>query len=136
VTNETVRSIYCCGCSQDVQARLTDGTEIYPHRPDLGGIPFWTCDACGNNVGCHWKTGNPTKPLGNIATQEIKEIRKAIHRILDPLWQGKFGLPVKTRRRELYAKISAALGYDYHTGEIRNLQQAEQVLEIVKGLAA
>ena len=36
--------IYCCGCAQDVTARLTDGSEIYPHRLDLADIPFWVCD--------------------------------------------------------------------------------------------
>lgn len=27
--------IYCTGCEEDVEARLTDGQERYPHRPDL-----------------------------------------------------------------------------------------------------
>lgn len=77
--------IYCCGCEKKVPARLTDGAEIYPHRHDLSGLPFWKCDTCGNFVGCHHKTKNRTRPLGCIPTPEIKEARKRIHSLLDPL---------------------------------------------------
>lgn len=66
-------TIFCCGCGVDVQARLTDVAEIYPHRDDLHSLPFWRCDACGNSVGCHHKTQNPTRPLGCIPTNEIKK---------------------------------------------------------------
>jgi hypothetical protein len=62
------QTIYCCGCKSEVQVRLTDGSEIYPHSPDLHHIPFWKCDACKNYVGCHWKTKDRTRPLGNIPT--------------------------------------------------------------------
>jgi hypothetical protein len=71
-----VRDIYCCGCESAVQARLTDGREIYPHRPDLADLPFWKCDGCGNHVGCHHKTNDRTRPLGNIPTPEIRIARK------------------------------------------------------------
>lgn len=68
--------IYCTGCGKDVQARLTDGAERYPHRPDLYELPFWKCDTCGNYVGCHHKTRAPTKPLGCIATLHNEIISK------------------------------------------------------------
>lgn len=45
-----VRTIFCCGCQTDVQARLTSGREVYPHRDDLASLPFWKCDGCGNTV--------------------------------------------------------------------------------------
>lgn len=114
-------------------ARLTDGTEIYPHRPDLSALPFWRCDACGNFVGCHHKTPNRTQPLGNIPTKEIKEARKHIHRILDPLWM-KAPDP-KAKRREIYAYLSRHLGYQYDTGEIREIDEARTVYTLVKRYA-
>ena len=81
--------ITCCGCGgKKVDARLTDGIEIYPHREDLYDLPFWKCDDCGNFVGCHHKTSNRTKPLGCIATKEVKAKRIGIHQIIDPLWQS------------------------------------------------
>jgi hypothetical protein len=53
--------LYCTGCEHEVEARLTNGEERYPHRPDLYELPFWKCDACSGYVGCHHKTDNPTK---------------------------------------------------------------------------
>ena len=122
--------IYCCACKTDVDARLTDGKEIYPHRVDLALLPFWKCDACGNYVGCHHKTPNRTKPLGNIPTAEIKNARKYIHAILDPIWQP-YG---KTMRRKVYAAISDKIGHQYHTAEIRTIEEAREIYRIVKGI--
>ena len=127
-------SIHCCGCDKDVDARLTDGREIYPHRPDLSGLPFWKCDGCGNFVGCHHKTRDRTRPLGCIPTPEIKDARKHIHRILDPLW--KTG---RMPRGKVYAKLARAMGtQEYHTAEIRSVEEARKayaaIQEIRRGL--
>ena len=124
------REIYCCGCGEKVQARLTDGGEIYPHRQDLYSLPFWKCDACGNYVGCHHKTKNRTAPLGCIPTPELKNARNYIHRLLDPIWQsGKMG------RKEIYKKLSDELGWKYHTAQIRSVEEARKVYRIVKRYA-
>ena len=115
----TVRRIHCCACGGDVDARLTDGGEIYPHRPDLHSLPFWRCDACWNFVGCHHKTKNRTEPLGCIPTVELKEARKKLHALIDPIWQsGKMG------RRELYEAISREVGWNYHTAKTRTMDEA------------
>lgn len=121
--------IYCTGCECDVQARLTNGKERYPHRPDLYDLPFWKCDTCRNYVGCHHKTGTPTKPLGVIATKEILEARKKIHALLDPLWKNK-----RIKRGQVYAYVSNRLGYNYHNGEIRTIEEARDVYKIVARL--
>lgn len=119
--------IYCCGCAQTKAVRLTNGSEIYPHRKDLYELPFWVCDSCGNFVGCHHKTKERTKPLGVIANSEIKKARQHIHRILDPLWEsGKF------KRKEIYRKLSDRLGYEYHTAEIRCIDEARKIYRIVR----
>ncbi len=118
VEREVMR-IHCCGCGVAVDARLTSGSEIYPHRPDLRSLPFWRCDACGNFVGCHHKTKDRTRPLGCIPTPELKEARKQLHALIDPIWQsGKMG------RRALYAAIGRDLGREYHTAETRTLDEA------------
>lgn len=121
--------LYCCGCGEEVEARLTDGAEIYPHRPDLNHPaprPYWRCDACGNYVGCHWKTEDRTRPLGNIPTAELREARRKIHELLDSLWeQGTL------RRSFIYNALSEALGYPYHTGEIRTIEEARRVYKAV-----
>jgi hypothetical protein len=126
------RLIRCCGCGgEKVSARLTDGKEIYPHRPDLAALPFWKCDACGNYVGCHHETGKPTEPLGNIPTAELRKARKHIHAILDSLWKSK-----RFRRKELYGIISDHMGFGYHTAQLRTIEEARSVYRFVKELAA
>jgi len=119
-------NIYCCECKKDVLACLITGQRAYPHRKDLNHLPFWQCPVCSNFVGCHHKTKTPTKPLGNIPNQEIKNARKLIHRLLDPLWQSK-----KMNRGHLYAKLSKALGYEYHTAEIKSIEDARKVYLLI-----
>jgi len=122
--------IYCCGCMKVVEARLTDGNEIYPHRLDLHNLPFWKCDRCGNYVGCHHKTKNRIKPLGCIPTTEIKNARKEIHTILDPIWKSG-----RVDRKTLYAAISEHLGWTYHTAKIRSIDEARKVYRFVRKYA-
>lgn len=130
MTDLNTRAIYCCGCGADVQARLTTGAEIYPHRSDLAALPFWRCDACGNYVGCHHKTAAPTTPLGCIPTPEVKAARQHIHAILDPIWQsGRMG------RKELYARLTERLGWKYHTAKIRSVDEARKVYTMVREIA-
>jgi hypothetical protein len=126
----TTKSIYCCGCKAEVNARLTDGSEVYPHRKDLYSLPFWKCDTCNNFVGCHHKTKDRTRPMGVISTPEVKNARKHIHRILDPIWKGV--KRKRSKRKELYKEISNYLGYEYHTGDIRTVEQARDVYRFIK----
>lgn len=119
--------LYCCGCGEEVMARLVTGMDVYPHREDLYDLPFWKCDQCGNFVGCHHKSDNRTNPLGCIPTPEIKRARQEIHKLLDPLWRSG-----KRNRQELYAAISLQLGWKYHTAKIRSIEEARKIYQIVK----
>jgi hypothetical protein len=120
-------TLYCCYCEAVVQPDLMSGEQIYPHRKDLWELPFWQCPACGNYVGCHHKTNNPLKPLGNIPSKEMRTARGHIHYILDNLWKsGKY------KRGYLYGKISHFLGYEYHTGELKTLEEARKVYTYIK----
>lgn len=114
--------LWCCQCQKDVEARLTNGAEIYPHRPDLASQPRWKCDGCGNHVGTHHKTSEPTKPLGNIPSPELKRARIFIHDLIDPAWKNGM-----TSRKAIYAHLSKAIGREYHTGEIRTIEEARAV---------
>ncbi len=124
------RSIFCCHCCTDVSARLTDGREVYPWRKDLGSLPFWICDNCGNFVGCHHKTADRTKPLGVIATPDLKRARMHIHALIDPLWKSK-----RIKRGKIYAKLGDILGRQYHTSELRTLDEARAVYRAAQQLA-
>lgn len=121
--------IFCCSCEKDVRARLTNGGEIYPHRRDLKRLPFWRCDACGSFVGCHHKTKERTKPLGCMPTPEIRSARREIHSILDPLWQSG-----QIARGELYRRLRSVIGREYHTAEIRSIDEARVVLSAIRAI--
>lgn len=121
--------IYCTGCEKDVDARLTDGKERYPHRPDLHDLPFWKCDTCGAWVGCHHKTNKPTKPMGYLATPEILQVRIAVHDLIDPIWQSG-----EVPRGKIYAYMKKKLGYNYHSGEIKTLDEGRRVWKIAAEL--
>lgn len=114
--------IWCCQCQADVDARLTDGAEVYPHRPDLSDVPRWRCDECGNHVGTHHKTSDPTRPLGNIPSPDLKRARMHIHALIDPAWKSK-----RIRRRAIYAHLSGVLGREYHTADLRTIEEARIV---------
>ena len=118
-------NIYCCNCKHDVDALLTDGTEIYPHRKDLADLPFWKCRICENFVGCHHKTHDRTRPLGCIPTKEVKAARQTIHALLDPIWKNKW-----MERAQVYSVISNKIGRTYHTAEIRSMSEANIVIGI------
>jgi len=119
--------IFCCGCNEDVSARLTSGREVYPHRSDLYELPFWKCDICQNFVGCHHKTENRTRPLGCIPTSEIRKIRQDLHAVIDPIWRGG-----RMGRKSLYAEISKRIGSKYHAANIRSVDEGREVLRAVK----
>lgn len=115
-------TIWCCGCDEHTEARLTSGEEIYPHRKDLYELPFWICDSCGNFIGCHHKTASRTRPLGCIPTKELRCKRQKIHTIMDPIWKSG-----KVKRNHIYKWLSDELGYKYHTANIRNVEEVDAV---------
>lgn len=101
----------CPACG--TAARLTDGREIYPHRPDLADKPIWACTICEDTYcGCHPGT---EEPLGTPADGGLREARMLLHvRRLDPIWKnahrtGGYGhldeAGVKSVRRAARARV-------------------------------
>lgn len=122
--------LWCCACKKEVEPHLEWGSDIYPHRPDLAGRPFWQCHECMNFVGCHWKTKSPTRPLGCIPTPELKNARRHIHELIDPLWQsGRIG------RKRLYGELTELIGRQYHTADLRTIDEARLVYRKAKEIA-
>lgn len=106
--------VKCLPCGGYVSAELVHGDDVYPHRPDLHDKMFYRCPHCGGFVGCHPHTVNP---LGCIPTEEIKRGRLYIHNTIDPLWKRKL-----ISRKEIYKRLSAAVGYSYHNGQVDNIK--------------
>ena len=109
----TASRLHCGG-----DCRLTDGVEIYPHRPDLADKQIWKCDSCNATVGCH---PGGTKPLGHAADKATRNARMMLHeRMLDPIWQNEPDKPFrKAARRRVYKFPAFVLDIDRddcHTG--------------------
>ena len=117
-----MNKLFCVACGEDVDARLTNGSEIYPHRIDLKHKCFWVCDACNNYVGCH---PGRMKPLGVIPTDKLRKLRSEIHAIIDPIWRSG----VKTRA-QVYKLLSNKIGKEYHTANIASVAEAENIIKI------
>jgi len=130
-------TIYCCGCGGKVEAIPVTGKNIYPHRPDLSGVPIWACPNCDHYVGCHKGT---RRPLGHLSGRELRNAKMYIHALLDPIWQNedlcsKNKIKKKHFRTKLYRLISDRVGYNYHTGTIRNIEEARNVYRIVRDIS-
>ena len=128
MNSDEVRTIYCCQCAGEVEAYRIDAMELYPHRPDLFHKHFWRRPHCRNYVGCHPDT---TKPLGCIPTYELMKARGHIHALIDPIWKTKM-----MSRRQVYARLSTALGYVFHNGEIRSIEEARKVYRTAREVFA
>lgn len=116
--------IYCCNCKSDMTCSMVCGREVYSHLPHLHKLSFWKCSTCKQHVGCHKGT---TTPLGCIPTPDLKYARRCIHELIDPLWKSG-----KIKRGKLYRELSKDLGYEYHTAEIRSIDEARKVYRIAK----
>lgn len=97
------------------QSRLTDGSEIYPHRPDLHAKHFYKCDGCGAYCGCH---GNTTEPVGTPADAALRKARMILHNeLLDPLWMeaDRSGVyaPEDDKARSIIRKAARGRVYRY-----------------------
>lgn len=121
-----MRKIFCVECQSENECSMIDGSIAYPHRRDLWKKNFWQCPDCKNFVGTHNK-GQSTKPLGCIPNKEMKNARQYIHALIDPIWKSK-----KESRGSVYKKISNQVGYEYHTGELRTIDEARRVYKIAK----
>lgn len=116
--------IYCCNCQKDVEATQITGEQAYPHLPSLFLKRFWSCPHCGNFVGAHERGPLVGQPFGVIATPELKRLRQQLHNLIDPLWKI-----MRIDRKLIYKKMSDAVGKEYHTGEIRSIEEAHAALE-------
>lgn len=116
--------IWCCHCNEDVDAALVTGGIVYPHRPDLNKKNFYICPKCNNFVGCH---PNSDKPLGCIPTRELKQARIKVHNKMDPLWKSG-----RMTRKSIYSLLSQRLGYTYHNGETKSVEECNKAYNILE----
>jgi len=68
--------------------------------------------------------------MGVIPDAEMRKARGHIHSILDPIWKSK-----RLERRHIYAQLTKILGRQYHTGDLRTLDEARMIYRAVRALA-
>jgi hypothetical protein len=91
---------YCEG-----KPKLTSSKVVY--GKDYG--PIWLC-SCGAFVGCHPGT---EKPLGMVANQELRQLRKEAHHCFDLVWKTAvrvFGVSKHNARNHAYERLSLLTG--------------------------
>jgi Protein of unknown function (DUF3268). len=120
-------TVTCPYCNR--QARLVNGSQLYPHRPDLHSKQFYACLSCDAYVGCHPDT---TRPLGRLANAELRAAKIAAHAAFDPLWRSG---PMK--RSHAYDWLATALGIPRHKCHIGgfNVEECKRVVEVCQAYA-
>jgi hypothetical protein len=96
----------------DNKADLVSGRVIYPERPEFNNTYFWLCAPCDAYVGTHRDARQGYKPLGTLATKELRLLRMECHKLFDPLWQSNIqsnGLPAIMLRSRAYGWLAAKL---------------------------
>jgi hypothetical protein len=109
--------LQCVYCRKDCAA--VTGKEVYPHRPDLFSKRFFQCAPCGATVGTH----PDGRPLGDVASQELRQLRMAVHARLDPLWKSG-----KMKRAQAYQNLADKMHIDVkecHVGHFREARCKE-----------
>ena len=102
--------VNCPYCGKE--AKLVDGTVIYPHRKDLADLKFYQCAPCDAYVGCH-KNNHPAwtapRPLGRPANAELRAAKSKAHEAFDPIWKEGF-----MERGHAYEWLSEQLNIPKH----------------------
>lgn len=91
----------CPYCSHEVV--LTSNKEIYGQ--EYGNGKCYLCHNCGASVGTH--NGPRNRPLGILATKEMKVLKKACHDLFDIPWKTR-----KISRGRCYSIMAEKLGIE------------------------
>lgn len=123
----------CRYCQQEA-ALLRISQDGYPYSRDYG--PMWVCVPCAAWVGCHRGT---EKPLGGLATAELRALKIKAHAAFDPLWEGKMRrdkCDKRTARTAGYRWLAGKLGIDVKLCHIGYMNEAEckRVIEICEAV--
>lgn len=123
--------ITCPYCSRP--AEWLTGRDVFPHWPNLATRQFVVCRPCDARVGVNPHTG---KPNGQLASAELRMLRKQCHQVFDPLWQRAAPHLHAMARAGAYAWLSAELGRETHFGSLNDVATARSVHAFLSFLEA
>lgn len=121
-------NIFCNECDENVDAKLSTGNEIYPHRDDLKDTVYWVCPKCGAYVGTH-KNSEEHKPLGTLAGPELRTWRNWVHKNIDKYW-----MLGTVSRTNMYKQLSKNMNMQFHTATLKTKEECQQAVEVAKQL--
>lgn len=103
---------------------FTDNSEIYGKC--YGGGKVYLCRNCGAYVGTH-KGGKI--PLGTLADEELRKMRKEAHDAFDVLWKQK-----KMSRAKAYKWLAEKMELPSEKTHIAmfEIEQCKKVIELLK----
>lgn len=117
-----IAKVFCPYCGN--HALLVDSSRIYKQSYGM----MWLCEPCDAYTGVH-KSSPRFAPLGTLAKYELRELRKQVHAIFDPLWKKG-----KMTRNEAYAWLANRLGITKDVCHVAMFDEArcKQALLILK----
>lgn len=118
-------AIFCCNCNEWVNAKAVPASHVYPKRHDLQGKIYLQCPTCSGTVGAH----RDGRPLGCIPTPAVRSMRITIHDRIRGI--------VGDRRLTtclVYRYLSGCIGQEYHTGNIKSVEEADKILNLLSDL--
>lgn len=113
-----------CDCCGEPVVTLASNAAVYGR--ECGDWPMiYLCLLCGAFVGCHPYS---VFPLGIMADDETRGMRRALHAMIDPLWKSH-----GWSRPEVYGLMTGLMGFGpgrrFHIGELSRIEclQANEV---------
>lgn len=129
--------VICQYCGKE--AELVGGDKVYGGNEKYNNISVWRCEDCDAWVGCHpenmryGRTG--IEPLGTLAKQDLRDARRLVHSVFDPIWkEGAFSGP--GGRRKAYAELARRLEIPSEECHIAmfDIGMCQRALNVVKGI--
>lgn len=115
-----------CPYCKEFSSKIS-GKAIYPHRPDLHSLVFYSCEPCGAYVGTHKGTD---RPLGRLANAELRKAKMRAHSAFDPIWRDG-----EKSRKDAYKWLANQLGIEgseCHIGMF-DVDMCNRVAEVCDG---
>lgn len=88
------------------------------------GTYVYSCTPCDAYVGSH---KHSKKPLGTVANNYLRELRRMTHRSIDGYWKSK-----QMTRKDMYYQLSLFMGLPYRETHVGMFDE-EQCKKIIEG---
>lgn len=107
----------------DKEALFVPNEQVYRGKRYGESYMMYVCFPCDARVGVHHN--DPARPLGTMATKELRDWRRKAHGHIDLLWRSG-----EMKRKHVYAALARLLGLKaIHIGE-SDIETCRRILDI------